>query len=77
MSRMFVNVGRNAFASAEEVIECLSFMSGMDEEDFGKVELDRQHAVVEVRQDYLYDVIHAIHQQDWKGRTLQARQFRE
>lgn len=77
MSRMFVNVGRNAFSSPEEVIECLSFMSGMDEDDFGKVELDRQHAVVEVRQDYLYDVIHAIHQQDWKGRTLQARQFRD
>lgn len=77
MGRMFVNMGRNAFASDTEFLDFVIYMSGMDEEDFGKIELERNHAVVEVRQDYLYDIIHAINHQDWKGRTLQARQFKD
>ena len=77
MGRMFVNMGRNAFSSREEFIDFVTHMSGMDAEDFGQVTLDRNHAIVEVREDYLYDIIYAIHQQDWNGRTLQARHFRD
>ena len=75
--RMYVNLGRNIFKEDEDFIAFVLEMSGMDDEDFGRVTLERNHTLVEVRRDYLYDVIHALNNQDWDGRTITAKQARD
>lgn len=75
--RMYVNLGRNIFKEDEDFIAFVLEMSGMDDEDFGRVSVERNHTLVEVRRDYLYDVIHALNNQEWDGRTITAKQARD
>ena len=73
---MYFNPGKNVFDSEEDVRACVVYMSGMDEEDFGKIKLARNHAIVEVREEYVRDVIDALIGQDYQDTTLTARPAR-
>lgn len=77
MQRMFVNMGKNIFEQANDFLVFAVHMSGMDDDDFGKVSLEHNHTLIEVRKDYLYDVIHALNNQKWEGRTITAKQARD
>jgi ATP-dependent RNA helicase DeaD len=76
MSKLYVTVGKGAFATAEALRSWLANMTGMDTTDFGAVELDRNTSIVEVRQDLFYDVISALNGQEWEGKLLTVRPWR-
>ena len=77
MSKIWVSVGRDQFAAAEEVVEMVCFMAGMDPEDLGSVTLENSYSYVEVREDYFYDIISAMNDQDWNGITVSAEPARK
>lgn len=77
MSKIWVNMGRNHFDAAEEVVEMVCFMAGMDPEDLGSVTLENSYSYVEVREDYFYDIITAMNNQDWNGITVSAEPARK
>ncbi len=77
MSRIWVNVGRNHFEAADQVVEMVCFMAGMDPEDLGSVTLENSYSYVEVRDDYFYDIITAMNNQDWNGITVSAEPARK
>jgi hypothetical protein len=52
-------------------------MSGMDYDDFGKIELKGNYSYVWVREDYFRDVINAIHNQEWEGTKIVAEPARK
>lgn len=72
MTKMWMNIGRNVFDSSGDALEFVVYMSGMDETDFGQIQLERSYAFVEVRDDYLEDVIHAIDSLDYEGNRISA-----
>ncbi len=75
--KMYMNLGRNAFDSAKDLVEMLCYMSGMDPEDFGKVHIESSYAFIHVRADYFRDVIHALNGQKWKGKKVTAEPARK
>ena len=77
MVRMYVGLGKNAFATPEALRETIVYMSGMDDTDYGEITLERSHSFVEVRKDYLYDVIEALDEQEWEGHTFRAKPARK
>lgn len=77
MSKMWVNVGRNHFDAADQIVEMVCFMAGMDPDDLGSVTLENSYSYVEVREDYFYDIINAMNNQDWNGITVSAEPARK
>ena len=77
MSKIWVNMGRNHFEAADEVVEMVCFMAGMDPDDLGSVTLENSYSYVEVRDDYFYDIIAAMNNQDWNGITVSAEPARK
>ena len=75
--KMYMNIGRNAFESAKELIDMVCYMSGMDPEDFGKVNVESSYSFVHVREDYFSDVIAALHGQEWEGNKITAEPARK
>ncbi len=75
--KMYLNIGRNAFDSAKDLVDMLCYMSGMDPEDFGKINVESSYSFVHVRRDYFDDVIAALNGQDWEGNTITAEQARK
>ncbi len=76
MSRMWMSFGKNVFKKSDEVLEFLVYNSGMDEGDFGEIRIERSHTFVDVRRDYMQDVIVAINDMDVEGNTLTAKPAR-
>ena len=74
--KMYMNIGRNAFDSAKELVDMLCFMSGMDPEDFGKVSVESSFSFIHIREDYFDDVIAALHGQKWEGHKITAEPAR-
>lgn len=77
MRKMYVTIGRELCQDTDEVLEVITFMSGMDDDDFGRIELRDAYSYVEVRQDYFVDVVNAINNQVWQGTKLTAEQARK
>ncbi len=75
--KMYMNLGRNAFDSAKDLVDMLCFMSGMDPEDFGKVNVESSYSFIHIRKDYFDDVIAALHGQDWEGNKITAEPARK
>lgn len=75
--KMYVNLGRNVFESARELVDMLCYMSGMDPEDFGSVVMENAYSFVQVRDDYFRDVILALNGQDWEGNSITAEAARK
>ena len=75
--KMYMNIGRNAFDSAKELVEMLCYMSGMDPEDFGKVNVESSYSFIHVREDYFDDIVAALHGQDWEGHKITAEPARK
>ena len=76
MSRLWLSFGKGIFEDPQQVLDFLIYNSGMDEEDFGEVRIERAHTFVDVRRDYLHDVIAAIDTIEHDGETLSAKQAR-
>ena len=76
MSRLWLSFGKDVFGDPQQVLDFLTYNSGMDEEDFGEVRIERAHTFVDVRRDYLHDVIAAIDTIEHDGETLSAKQAR-
>ncbi len=77
MSKLWVNMGRDQFDNPDDVVEMVCYMAGMDPEDIGSVSLESSFSYVEVREDYFYDIIKAMNQQDWNGETVAAEPARK
>jgi ATP-dependent RNA helicase DeaD len=77
MSKLWVNMGRDQFDKPDDVVEMVCYMAGMDPEDIGSVSLESSFSYVEVREDYFYDIIKAMNQQDWNGETVAAEPARK
>lgn len=75
--KMYMNMGRNAFDSAKDLVDMLCYMSGMDPEDFGKVNVESSYSFIHIRKDYFDDVIAALHGQDWEGHKITAEPARK
>lgn len=75
--KMYLNIGRNAFDSSNELIEMLCFLSGMDTEDFADINLESSYSFVHVRKDYFSDVVAAINGAEWKGNRVTAEPARK
>lgn len=75
--KMYMNLGRNTFDSAKDLVEMLCYMSGMDPEDFGKIHVESSYAFIHVRADYFRDVIKALNGQKWKGQKVTAEPARK
>jgi ATP-dependent RNA helicase DeaD len=76
MSKMYMDVGRDYFDDANELREMLCYMSGMSEEDFGDITVKSRYSFIEVREDFFYDVINALNNQDYEDTTLTAEPAR-
>lgn len=74
---MWVNLGKNRVQDASEVVEIMCFLAGMDTEDFGTVALESTFCYVEVREDYFFDILQAINQQEYNGITIAAEAARK
>ena len=75
--KMYMNIGRNEFGSAKELIDMLCYFSGMDPEDFGKVNVESSYSFVHVRVDYFEDVIAALHGQKYNDHKITAEPARK
>lgn len=76
MSKMWINFGKNVFKKNDDVLEFLVYNAGMDEEDFGDIRIERTHTFVDVRRDYLHDVISAINEIELEGSQVAAKPAR-
>ena len=76
MSKMYMDIGRDHFDDSDELREMLCYMAGMAPEDFGEIVLKSQYSFVEVREDYFYDIINALNNQNYEGKTLTAEPAR-
>lgn len=76
MSKMYMDVGRDYFDDANALREMLCYMSGMSEEDFGNITVKSRYSFIEVREDFFYDVINALNNQDYEDTTLTAEPAR-
>ena len=74
--KMYMNLGRNAFDSAKELVEMLCFMSGTDPEDFGRISIESSYSFIHIRADYFKDVIAALNNQEWEGHNITAEPAR-
>ena len=74
--KMYMNLGRNAFDSAKEMIDMICYMSGMDPEDFGRVSIESSYSFIHVRTDYFDDVISALNNQKWEDHKITAEPAR-
>jgi ATP-dependent RNA helicase DeaD len=72
MIRLHINVGTSKLENAEELVEMLCDLAGMDPEDFGRVEMFRRFCYVEAREDMVEDIIEAVNGHDCDGVTLKA-----
>jgi ATP-dependent RNA helicase DeaD len=77
MSKMWVNMGRDHFEKPDEVEEMVCYMAGMDPDDLGDITLNNSYSYVEVREDYFYDIINAMNNQEWKGVKVTAEPARK
>ncbi len=73
MGKLQLSFKEDAFSDNDALLECLVYMSGMDNEDFGTIRINGGKANVEARQDFLYDIADALNNQEWKGIKLAAR----
>lgn len=76
-SKLWVNMGRNHFDSNDDIVEMVCYMAGMEPEDLGEVSIESSYSYVEVREDYFYDIINAINNQEWKGVRVAAEPARK
>ncbi len=76
-SKMYMNVGRDHFEDAGELLDMICFMSGFAPEDFGDISVQSSYSFVQVRDDYFYDIINAINNQEWNGVNLTAEPARK
>jgi hypothetical protein len=51
-------------------------MAGIEPEDLGSVQVEQTFSYAEVREDYLYDIIQAMNQQEYQGATIAAEPAR-
>jgi ATP-dependent RNA helicase DeaD len=77
VSKMYMNVGRDHFEGEKELLDMICFMSGFAPEDFGDVSVQSSYSFVHVREDYFYDIIKAMNNQEWKGVSLTAEPARK
>lgn len=69
-----INVGPKDVSDAETLADAIAEMSGFDRrDDFGTVRFEKDHALLEVRRDYLQDVQQAISKQQFGAISLNAR----
>ncbi len=76
-SKMWINVGKNRVDSPSGVVDILCELAGMDPEDFGQVSLESTFSYLDVREDYFYDILQAINQQEYNGFTIAAEAARK
>ena len=76
-SKMWINVGKNRVDSPAGVVDILCELAGMDPDDFGQVSLESTFSYLDVREDYFYDILQAINQQEYNGFTIAAEAARK
>ncbi|MGM0556232.1 MAG: DEAD/DEAH box helicase [Myxococcota bacterium] len=76
-SKMYMNLGRDYFDGAEDLLEMICYMSGFAPEDFGDVTVQSSYSFIQVRETYFYDIINALNNQDWKGHNITAEPARK
>ncbi len=75
--KIWVNIGKSISDSKEEFIELICDLAGVMPEDINGVQIDDAFSFIEVRKDYLFDMIKAMHNQEYKGLTITAQQARK
>lgn len=76
-SKMYLNLGRDRFDDNAALIDMVCYMSGFAPEDFGELTIQGTYSFLQVRQDYFYDIINALNNQDWKGHRVTAEPARK
>ncbi|RVU48277.1 DEAD/DEAH box helicase [Lujinxingia sediminis] len=75
--KMYLNLGSATFGSDEELVTMLCYMSGMDPEDFGELQMENTYSFIHVRREYFRDVVVALNGQVWEGNNLTAEAARK
>ncbi|MFP4598533.1 MAG: DEAD/DEAH box helicase [Persicimonas sp.] len=75
--KMYMNVGRDHFDDEKGLLDMICFMSGFAPEDFGEVSVQSSYSFVHVREDYFYDIIRALNNQEWNDVSLTAEPARK
>ena len=75
--KMYLNLGSSTFGSDEELVTMLCYMSGMDPEDFGDLQMESTYSFIHVRREYFRDVVVALNGQVWEGNNLTAEAARK
>jgi ATP-dependent RNA helicase DeaD len=76
-SKMYMNLGRDYFDDASGLLEMICYMSGFAPEDFGDITVQSSYSFIQVREDYFYDIINALNNQDYKGHNITAEPARK
>jgi len=76
VSKMYMDIGADYFDDSEQLLEMLCYMSGMIEEDFGEIVIKSHYSFIEVREDYFYDVINALNNEQYEDTKLTAEPAR-
>lgn len=75
--KIWVNIGKSVSDSKEDFIEVICDLAGVMPEDINGVQIDDAFSFIEVRKDYLFDIIKAMNNQEYKGLTITAQQARK
>ncbi|WP_158542342.1 DEAD/DEAH box helicase [Lujinxingia litoralis] len=75
--KMYLNLGSTTFGSDQDLITMLCYMSGMDPEDFGELQIENTYSFVHVRREYFRDVVAALNGQVWEDHNVTAEPARK
>ncbi len=75
--KIWVNIGNTISESKDDFIEIICDLAGVMPEDINGVQIDEAFSFIEVRKDYLFDMIKAMNNQEYEGLTITAQQARK
>lgn len=75
-AKVWINRGKTHSVDRDAIVEMVCYMAGIEPEDLGSVQVEQTFSYAEVREDYLYDIIQAMNQQEYQGATIAAEPAR-
>jgi len=75
-AKVWINRGKANEVDRDAIVEMVCYMAGIEPEDLGQISVEQTFSYAEVREDYLYDIIQAMNQQDYQGVTISAEPAR-
>ncbi len=75
--KIWINIGKQVTEVEHDFVELICDLAGVMPEDINNVQIEDSFSFIEVRKDYLFDMIKAMHNQEYEGLTITAQQARK